>query len=162
MCGCYVRLSLRIEPETKEIAEARFLTNGCGFMLAAADVLAEAITGKRLTELHGSLDDEIAKLIEQELGRFPNWRAHCLQTAVEALHSAFADFRDRTLREFTGEKALICTCFGVSEETVENCIRENRLESVEDVARLCKAGSGCGSCQMLIQELIDANEEAGI
>jgi NifU-like protein len=61
------------------------------------------------------------------------------------------------IEEFTGEKALICTCFGVSEETIERVIANNRCETVEEVSQKCNAGSGCGSCQPLIQEIIDSN-----
>lgn len=52
-CGSLVRLSLRIDFEDKRISEAKFRTNGCGYMIAAADVLAEQMVGRKLTELHG-------------------------------------------------------------------------------------------------------------
>jgi len=66
-----------------------------------------------------------------------------------------AAYRERRVEEFQGEKALICTCFGVSEETIVTAISENSLSDVDQVVDLCRAGSGCGSCRMLIQELVD-------
>jgi NAD(P)H-nitrite reductase large subunit len=65
------------------------------------------------------------------------------------------DFRAFQIEEWSGEKALICTCFGVSEETIENLVKENSLETIEEVTAACNAGGGCGSCQPLIQEIID-------
>ncbi len=153
VCGSAVRFSLQISD--KKIVEAKFQTNGCGYLIASADVLAEIITGKTLTELHGLEDLETQ--IEERLGQFPENRGHCRTLAIETLQAAFNDFRSAQLEEFTGEKALICTCFGVSEETIEKVIAKNNCETVEEVSRVCNAGNGCGSCQLLIQEIIDSN-----
>ncbi len=159
VCGVFVRFYLRIEFRTKKILEAKFKSNACGFTIAAADVLTEKIIGKRLTELH-ALDKEILNAqIEEELGKFSAHRAHCPLLCLDALQAAFADFRAFQIEEFTGEKALICTCFGVSEETIENVIKKNSLETVEEVTEICSAGGGCGSCQPLIQEILDVFQE---
>ncbi len=155
VCGAVLRFTLRIDRETKTIREAKFVTNGCGYLIAAADALAEKMAGKLLTELH-SLDRRILEFaIESELGKFPEHRKHCLELATETLQSALTNFRQVQIEEFTGEKALICTCFGVSEETIENLIHEKSLAAVEDVTDACSAGGGCGSCQPLIQEILD-------
>ena len=155
VCGAFVRFYLRVGVEAKEIEEAKFKTNGCGYLIAAADVLAARVKGKKLVELHGLDEGELSAEIESELGRFSANRAHCLQICLDALHAAFADFRAFQIEEFAGEKALICTCFGVSEEVIEQVVAANSLETVEEVTELCKAGGGCGSCQFLIQEIID-------
>ncbi|MDQ3321223.1 MAG: iron-sulfur cluster assembly scaffold protein [Acidobacteriota bacterium] len=155
VCGTFVRFYLRIEKDTKEIVEARFKTSGCGFMIAAAEVLCDKIVGGKLVELHGFDKSVLRDEIENALGQFPEPRAHCLETCFESLQSAFADFRTFQIEEWTGEKALICTCFGVSEETIENLVRENSLETIEKVTDACGAGGGCGSCQPLIQEILD-------
>ncbi len=152
VCGCALRFTLQIIE--RKVVEAKFLTNGCGFMIASADVLAEIIIGKELAELHGLENLEIQ--ITAKLDEFPESRRHCLNLAIETLQAAFNDFRVSKLEEWSGEKALICTCFGVSEETIEKVITENYCETVEEVSRLCNAGSGCGSCQILIQEIIDS------
>ena len=156
VCGCFVRFSLDIDPETKLVNGAAAFTNGCGFMIAAADVFAEYFEGKHLTDLHGSDDGELAAVAEAELGPFPFNRAQCLVTPIAALHAAFADFRSYLIEEFQGETALICTCFGVSEATVAQCIADIEAETVEQVTEACRAGAGCGSCRMLIAEMIDS------
>lgn len=151
VCGSALRWTLRIEE--RKIVDAKFQTNGCGFMIASADILAEMIIGKGLAELHGL--ENLEKQIKLKLGEFPENRSHCLKLTVETLQAAFNDFRSAQLEEWSGEKALICTCFGVSEETIEQVIDENHCETVEEVSKKCNAGSGCGSCQLLIQEIID-------
>ena len=161
ICGSFVRFYLEIDWRTKEIREAKYKTNGCGFAIASAEVLTEKIVGQKLTELHGLDHAEIFRQIENELGEFPVDRKHCAAIGFDALQAAFGDFRSLQLEEFTGEKALICTCFGISEETIQLVIIENHAEAVEEVGRICNAGTGCGSCRFLIQELIDIHELEG-
>jgi len=155
VCGCFVRFYLEIDAQ-KTIKDAKFKSNGCGFTIAAADALAEKIVGENLTALHGLND--LKEEIEIELDKFPVNRKHCLEICVDALSQAFADFRALQIEEFAGEKALICTCFGVSEETIEKIIIENEVETVEEIGEICNAGTGCGSCQFLIQEMLDMAE----
>jgi len=155
VCGCYVRFSLRIDPESKVVGEALFETNGCGFMIATADWLAEAITGKHLTELNGFDRDDLEQTAGRVFGTIDDGRFHCVDCCISALTNAFADHRTRQIEEFQGEKALICTCFGVSEDAIESHIIAKSLNTVEQVGDKCNAGTGCGSCRMLIQEIID-------
>jgi NifU-like protein len=154
-CGSFIRFSLSIDIESNSVTDATFTSNGCGFMLAAADVLAESVRIKGLANLHGLDDGDLHKQIEQNLGVIPTGRRECLDACINALRAAFADFRSRQIEEFRGEKALICTCFGLTEETIELQIAERSLRTVEEVAQACNAGTGCGSCRMLIQEMLD-------
>ncbi len=162
VCGAFVRFYLQIEKDTKKIVEAKFKSGGCGFLIAAAEVLSGKITGGKLVELHGSDKNFLKKEIENELGEFPEHRAHCLDVCLESLQAAFADFRAVQIEEFTGENALICTCFGISEETIENLIEKQSLRTIEKVTDACNAGGGCGSCQPLIQEILDDMERGEI
>ena len=158
VCGAVLKFYLRIDEESKRIVEARFKTDGCGFSIAAADVSAEIIAGRKLSELHGLSGAILEKEIEAALGKFDANRRHCLTLPINALRKVFADFRAAQVKEFAGETALICSCFGVSEETIENLIREKSLTTIEEITELCGAGGGCGSCQPLIQELIDVSQ----
>lgn len=128
-------------------------------MLAAADILADAITGKDLSDLHGLADPKLTAWIEAEIGAIPSERHQCAAASFEALHNAFADLRSRQIEEFRGETALICTCFSVSEDTIANFIEQNSPTTVDDVAAACRAGGGCGSCRMLIQEMLDPHRQ---
>lgn len=156
VCGAFVRFYLMIDVRTKEVKDAKFKSDACGFSVAAADFLAEKILGRKLNELRGFDKQILANQIENELGKFPENRKHCAEICFDALRAAFNDFRSLQIEEFTGEKALICACFGVSEDAIEKVIAENQSETVEDVTDACNAGGGCGSCQPLIQEILDA------
>lgn len=162
-CGSFVRFSLSIDGESQIVADAAFESNGCGFMLAAADVLAESVTNKHLADLHGLADADLKEHFQKSLGEIPSERRECVAACIEALRTAFADFRARQIEEFQGEKALVCTCFGVSEERIESILSElagtsveRTVFSVDDITRITHAGSGCGSCRMLIQEILDS------
>ncbi len=160
-CGSFVRFSLSIDTQSQIVTAANFLSNGCGFMLAAADVLTETVVNQSLVDLRGLADAEKCEQIKKCLGEIPSDRRECVAVCIEALRSAFADLRARRIEEFQGEKALICTCFGVSEETIESAILEpgaipTASLTVEEITRATGAGGGCGSCRMLIQEMLDA------
>lgn len=155
VCGSFVELSVKIDVESGSIDSSKFRTNGCGFMIAAADALCDWLNGKTLAALHGLSDLEMTAEISNELGAFPAGRAQCAGVVFDALRNAMSLHRERRIEEFQGEKALICTCFGVAEETIIAAIAENGFTEVEQVSEAYRAGSGCGSCRFLIQELID-------
>ena len=156
VCGSFVELFVAIDGD--EIGKASFRTNGCGFMVAAADVLCDWVSRKQLAELHGLNDEELRAVISGVLGEFPSDREQCASVVFDALHQAMSHYRELRVSEYEGEKALICTCFGISEDTIVATIKENKLTDVEEVADQVRAGSGCGSCRMLIQELIDSRD----
>jgi NifU-like protein len=154
-CGSFIEFSLRVDVSEKKIVDAGFHTNGCGYVIAASEIVAELARGKRLTDLHGVDPDEFGFRIQEHLGLFPEDRGACQDVVIEAFRRALADHRSRRVEEFRGETALICSCFGVSEERIVELIEANSAVGVDDIAATCNAGTGCGSCRMLIQELID-------
>jgi NifU-like protein len=83
-------------------------------------------------------------------------RKTCLALAASALISALQEYSNAAREEWVGEEALICTCFFVSERTIEHEIQDRGLTTISEVTRVCSAGGGCGSCHQLIQEIIDS------
>lgn len=154
LCGSVVEFEL-FPDDVNDLRTIAFRTNGCGYMIAAADVITETLKGKNLSGLHGLSDDELSKNVSHELDTFPDERKQCLETCLDALHNAFADLRARRIEEFHGDDALICTCFGVTEGTIEKYIDENLPSDVVEITRDLRAGSGCGSCLMLIREMLE-------
>lgn len=152
-CGCFFRFYLEIDEGNGRILAAGYESNGCGYMLAAGEWIAGALDGRLLTDLHGfDLVGEIASL--QNLAQAAG-RSRCVEAALEAARAAFRDHRTRRLERTDGETALICTCFGVSEESIEGFVKEHQPESLEEVISATRAGSGCGSCRMLIMEILE-------
>jgi NifU-like protein len=151
MCGALLRLTLRIDAARQTIADAGFKALGCGYLIACASVLTETI--KELPLARSALLNESA--ITDWFGGVPLERRHCAELCREALHSALADYHNARQEEWTGDEALICTCFGVSEQSIERAIEAYALRTVKEVTRACNAGAGCGSCRPLIEEILD-------
>ncbi len=147
VCGAVLQIVLRVE--NNYICEAKFKAAGCGYLFAAADVLCEKAVGKKINEGLNIYD-----VIETELGKFENSRQHCVELVWQTWQAAVNDLRAAESSGWNGEDALICTCFGVSEQTIETAIGENLLTTVAEVTRACRAGAGCGSCQPLIEDIL--------
>lgn len=129
-------------------------------MLATAEILARDVSGKKLAGLHGLDHQALMDLTVSVIGEISPERGTCVAAAATALSNAFADFRSRQIEEFRGEQVLMCTCFGVTEESIVEAIQTGRLGTVDQVANTTNAGSGCGSCRMLIQEMLDNTDGA--
>lgn len=152
-CGSAVRVALLIDTETKTIADARFTSNGCGYAVAAAEVVATALAGRKTSDFHGDLRGELIRELESKLGA-AKASNDCYGLAIEAARLALDDFRVRAAAGFGGDDALVCSCFGVGELAILDAIAQG-AETVDDVGDQCRAGQGCGSCRMLIDEIID-------
>jgi len=155
-CGGFVEISLAVSAGSGTIEDAKFRSNGCGFMVAAADAACRRLAAASLSELHGL--EEIGAEMIQQFGHAPELRSGCSDAVIDAVKAAFREHRSRVIDEFTGEQALVCTCFGVSENVIVEFITREQPTSVQEVSDACRAGSGCGSCRMVIQELIDTAE----
>ncbi|HVI70543.1 MAG TPA: iron-sulfur cluster assembly scaffold protein [Pyrinomonadaceae bacterium] len=141
-CGAHVRFSIQVD-EAHAISQARFRAAGCSDLVAAASLLTEQVVG--LTTV------EAATIAPEPLGM----DSQCARLAREALLDAIRDFSNAARDDWAGDEALICTCFFVSERTIEREIQAHGLTTVAEVTRACNAGGGCGSCHQLIQEIID-------
>lgn len=147
ICGAHVRFSLQVD-ERQVVSQARFKAAGCSVLVASASLLTEHVIGKCTAEAAiTDLDDSFERL---EPGR-----EHCPKLACDALLAAIREYSDAARDDWSGDEALICTCFFVSERTIEREITSRGLTSVAEVTRACNAGGGCGSCHQLIQEILD-------
>jgi NifU-like protein len=152
VCGAALRLSLGIDANTQRISEAKFKATGCGFLIASASVLTGMLKGMVLGEAARLTANEV---LEELDGCVPQHKAHCVLLCLEAIQAAAVHYRETTLEEWTGEEALICTCFGVSEKSIERLVRTRLLRTVEQVTSACNAGGGCGSCRPLIEDILE-------
>ncbi len=148
VCGAHVRFSIQVD-EKQTVSQARFRAAGCSVLVAAASLLTEQVQGMNTADAAA-----IAKSVAtaEEIGD-----ARCVGMACEALVDAIRAFSDAARDDWAGDDALICTCFFVSERTIEREIRTRGLSTVAEVIIACNAGGGCGSCHLLIQEILDTN-----
>ncbi len=152
-CGATLTVSLSVD-ESQRITDAKFKSAGCSYLVAASSLLTEQVKGKTTAEA-AVLGQFPKKSVIEQLGGWPGDRDHCAALACEALISAVKHYSDSVREEWTGDEALICTCFGVSERTIENEIKAGGLRTIADVTRACNAGAGCRSCYLLIEVILD-------
>ena len=152
ICGAHVRFSIQVD-ERQVVSQARFKAAGCSVLVASTSVLTERVLNVPTAEaaIIGQDCDELTRSFRNlEPGR-----EHCPKLACEALIAAIREYSDAARDEWVGDEALICTCFFVSERTIEQEIATRGLKSVAEVTRACNAGGGCGSCHQLIQEILE-------
>ena len=142
VCGAHVRFSIQVD-EAHRVSQARFRAVGCNVLIAAASMLTEQVTGMTTAEA--------AAMIRTE-------PTNCVAVARDALLDAIREYSNAARDDWAGDEALICTCFFVSERTIEREIQTRGLTTVAEVTKACNAGAGCGSCHQLIQEIIETTD----
>jgi NifU-like protein len=151
-CGALIRFSIQVD-EAHSISQARFRAAGCNVLVAAASMLTERVHGVATAEA-AAIGQEAAVLGEQ----IGTENVRCVELACNALLDAIREYSNAAREDWAGDEALICTCFFVSERTIEREIQTRGLTTVAEVTRVCNAGGGCGSCHQLIQEILEAND----
>lgn len=151
-CGDAMRLTLRIDPATNRILDAKFKTFGCASAIASASVLTELVIGKTIDEALQITNEDIAKA----LGGLPAAKMHCSVLGHDALVAAINNYRGiQSTHHDMEEGKIVCRCFGVTDKHIERVARENKLHTVEEVTNYTKAGGACKSCHMAIQDILD-------
>lgn len=148
-CGDALKLTFKLD-ETQRIKDAKFQTFGCASAIASSSALTEMIKGLTLDEAAKVTNEDIA----QYLGGLPKEKMHCSVMGRDALEKAIAYYRGEAEKKPEGR--IVCECFGVTDVEIERAVRENNLQTIEDVTDYVKAGGGCGNCHDAIQEIIDA------
>lgn len=151
-CGAHVRISLQVD-EAQSVSQAKFRAVGCNVLVASASMLTEQITGLTTADA-ASIGRQPAVLCEHLGVEAEN----CVELACGALLDAIREYSNAAREDWVGDEALICTCFFVSERTIEREIQTGGLTTVAEVTRACNAGAGCGSCHQLIQEILETND----
>ena len=151
-CGAILRISLHIDG-SQRITEAKFKAAGCSTLVASASLLIDQVLGKTTGEAAAVAQD--LDCLAGSLGNVSSERNECVLLACEALVSAIRNFSDLARDEWVGDEALICTCFCVSERTIEREIQEKRLRTISEVTAACSAGGGCRSCYPLIEDILE-------
>jgi NifU-like protein len=151
-CGASIRVSLHVD-EAQRITEAKFRAAGCSVLVAAASLLTSQAIGQ--TTASAALLAEDIHALSKQLVDLPADRNECPALAAAALSAAIREYSGNARAAWEGDDALICTCFCVSERTIEHEIRTQGLQSIAAVTAACSAGGGCRSCYPLIQDMLD-------
>jgi len=85
-CGDSMQIGLRISQD--RILEARFMTNGCGPVIACGSIATELVAGKTINETMSLTEGDIIT----GLDGLPDSETHCATLAVSALKQALADY----------------------------------------------------------------------
>ena len=149
-CGDALKLTFKLDKDGR-ISEAKFKTFGCASAIASSSVLTEIIIGMTLEEAAKVTNKDIADY----LGGLPEQKMHCSVMGREALEAAIANYKGGSKKKHELEGRVVCVCFGVTEKEIERVIRENNLDTVEQVTNYCKAGGGCGGCKGEIEKIIE-------
>lgn len=149
-CGDALRLMFKLDKDGR-ISDVKFQTFGCASAIASSSALTEMIKGMTLEEAGKVTNQDIAKF----LGGLPEQKMHCSVMGREALEAAIENFQiGKTGKRILAGK-VICNCFGVTEEEIERVVRENGLNTVDQVTNYTKAGGGCGKCKGDIATIVD-------
>jgi NifU-like protein len=151
-CGATLRISLHID-DSQRITEAKFKAAGCSVLVASASLLLDEVIGKTTGE--AAALGQHPETLQEKLGDLPAERSECPALACEALVAAIRNYSDLARDEWEGDEALICTCFCVSERTIEREIQTNNLKTIAEVTAACSAGGGCRSCYPLIEDILE-------
>lgn len=149
VCGDALTLYLKLDGD--KIVDAKFKTFGCGSAIASSSALTEMIKGKTVEEASKITNKDIVAF----LGGLPDQKMHCSVMGQEALEKAIKKIKGHKIEdEHEDEGAIVCQCFGVSENLIRRVINENNLTTVEEVTNFTKAGGACGSCIPKIEDVI--------
>jgi len=151
-CGAVARVSLQVN-DAQRIVEAQFKVAGCTVLVAALSALTEQVKNTTTAEAAALAED--LETIERGLSAAAADRGDCVLLASEALLEAIRAYSNSVRDHWDGDDPLICTCFGVSERTIENEIQTKQLDSIAAVTRACNAGAGCRSCYPLIEDILE-------
>lgn len=89
-CGDMIKLSLKVNPETKVIDDIKFKSYGCASNIATASVITEIAKGKTIDDAKNITWEEA----EKELGGLPLVKKHCAVLAVDALKTAISNYEN--------------------------------------------------------------------
>ena len=89
-CGDVMKLQIQVDPESKEIVDAKFKTFGCGSAIASSSLATEWVKGRTLDEAFAVTNTEIV----EELS-LPPVKIHCSVLAEDAIKGAIADYKNK-------------------------------------------------------------------
>lgn len=148
-CGDALKLFLKVNNNGR-ITDASFMTFGCASAVASSSALTEMVKGLTLDDAAKLTNDDIADYLDG----LPKEKMHCSVMGQDALRKAINGYRGIQIQEKPGD--VVCECFGITDLEIIEAVKNNSLESAEDVTCYLKAGGGCGKCVEKIEQIVES------
>lgn len=146
-CGDAVRLYWLIDPKTDTIQESKFKSFGCGTAIASSDMMAELCMGKSVDDALKITNIDVEKALRDtpDIPAVPGQKMHCSVMAYDVIKKAASLYKGVDMESFETE-FIICECARVTQDTLQEVIKLNKLSSIEEIIDYTKAGGFCKSC----------------
>ena len=146
-CGDAVRLYWLIDPKNDIIKESKFKSFGCGTAIASSDMMAELCMNKTVDEALKITNIDVEKALrdDPDIPAVPGQKMHCSVMAYDVIKKAASIYKNVDMDTFETE-FIICECARVSQDTLKQVIKLNKLKSIEEITDYTKAGGFCKSC----------------
>ena len=146
-CGDAVRLYWLIDPKTDTIQESKFKSFGCGTAIASSDMMAELCMGKTVDDALKITNIDVEKALRDtpDIPAVPGQKMHCSVMAYDVIKKAASLYKGVDMESFETE-FIICECARVTQDTIKEVIKLNKLSSIEEIIDYTKAGGFCKSC----------------
>ena len=146
-CGDAVRLYWLIDPKTDQIKESKFKSFGCGTAIASSDMMAELCMDKTVEDALKITNIDVEKALrdDPDIPAVPGQKMHCSVMAYDVIKKAASMYMDVDMDSLETE-FIICECARVTQDTLKEVIKLNKLTTVEEITDYTKAGGFCKSC----------------
>lgn len=146
-CGDAVRLYWLIDPNNDTIIKSKFKSFGCGTAIASSDMMAELCMSKTVDEALKITNIDVEKALrdDPDVPAVPGQKMHCSVMAYDVIKKAASIYKNVDMDSFEDE-FILCECARVTQETVQEIIRLNKLTTLEEITDYTKAGAFCKSC----------------
>ncbi|MHC3994708.1 iron-sulfur cluster assembly scaffold protein [Thiomicrolovo sp. ZZH C-3] len=146
-CGDAVRLYWLIDPATDTIKVSKFKSFGCGTAIASSDMMAELCMGKTVDDALKITNIDVEKALrdDPDVPAVPGQKMHCSVMAYDVIKKAASIYKGVDMESFEDE-FIICECARITQDTIMEVIKLNKLTSVEEITDYTKAGGFCKSC----------------
>jgi NifU-like protein len=146
-CGDAVRLYWLIDPNNDTIIKSKFKSFGCGTAIASSDMMAELCMSKTVDEALKITNIDVEKALRDnpDVPAVPGQKMHCSVMAYDVIKKAASIYKNVDMDSFEDE-FILCECARVTQETVQEIIRLNKLTTLEEITDYTKAGAFCKSC----------------
>lgn len=151
-CGDQMLVVIKVTDDV--ITDCKWKTYGCASAIASTSMMSVMAVGMTLDEAYHLTPS----MITDALGGLPEHKFHCSVLGDKALRAAIDDYLERQGREnpFKEQVAtIICECKGVTDQQIEELVKEGEVETFEQLQEKTGLGTGCGKCRGKAGELLD-------